>query len=152
MSKVLENITDKEHPMSAETKTVIADDVEIVGSIKSSSNIQIDGKLNGDLTCSGNALLGTSCSIKGNVNVNAVTVNGQVNGNITAKDKIDLKSSARVTGDIRAKRLTVEDGVSFIGKAEVTPSSAGKIADASVQEIAPAGDAEAEDKKGAFKK
>lgn len=138
--------------MSADMKTVIADDVEVVGSIKSASNIQIDGKLNGDLTCTGDALLGTSCSIKGNVNVKSTTVNGQVNGNITAKDKIDLKASARVTGDIRAKRLTVEDGVSFIGKAEVTPSSAGRATDASVQEITPEEAADAEEKKGVFKK
>ena len=137
---------------TAEMKTVIADDVEIVGSIKSASNIQIDGKLNGDLTCSGNAMLGTSCSIKGNVNVKSTTVNGQVNGNITAKDKIDLKASARVTGDIRAKRLTVEDGVSFTGKAEVAPSAAVGKAPEAVQEITP-GDKAAEEKTGGiFKK
>lgn len=135
-----------------EMKTIIADDVEVVGSIKSASNIQIDGKLNGDLNCSGDALLGNSCSIKGNVNVKSTTVNGQVNGNITAKDKIDLKSSARITGDIRAKRLTVEDGVSFIGKAEVTPSSAGKASE-SIQEIAPNEPNQAEDdNKSGFKK
>ncbi len=135
----------------AQMKTIIADDVEVVGSIKSSSNIQIDGKLNGDLTCAGDALLGTSCSIKGNVNVNSTTVNGQVNGNINAKDKIDLKASARVTGDIRAKRLTVEDGVSFIGKAEITPSAAGRPQE-SPQEIAPEDSGEPQEKGGIFKK
>lgn len=135
----------------ADMKTIIADDIEIVGSIKSASNIQIDGKLNGDLTCSGNAMLGTSCSIKGNVNVTSVTVNGQVNGNISAKDKIDLKASARVTGDIRAKRLTVEDGVTFIGKAEITPApGAGKTAEA-VTEISPENSKDGENK-GVFKK
>lgn len=135
-----------------EMKTIIADDVEITGSIKCASNIQIDGKLNGDLNCSGDALLGTSCSIKGNVNVKSTVVNGQVNGNISAKDKIDLKASARITGDIRAKRLTVEDGVSFIGKAEITPSQAGKPD--SVREISPEDNKaeEAEEKKGLFKK
>ena len=96
----------------------------------------MDGKLNGDLTCSGNAMLGTSCSIKGNVNATSTTVNGLVNGNITAKDKIDLKASARVTGDIRAKRLTVEDGVSFVGKAEINPNSGAKLGE-TVKEISP---------------
>ncbi len=137
--------------MSAEMKTIIADDIEIVGSIKSASNIQIDGKLNGDLTCSGNAILGTSCSIKGNVNVKSTTVNGHVNGNITAKDKIDLKASARVTGDIRAKRLTVEDGVSFIGKAEVAPTPGGGKPAETVTEISPL-ESKEEESKGIFKK
>jgi cytoskeletal protein CcmA (bactofilin family) len=136
----------------AEMKTVIADDIEIVGSIKCASNIQIDGKLNGDLTCNGDALLGNSCSIKGSVNVKSTTVNGQINGNITAKDKIDLKSSARVTGDIRAKRLTVEDGVTFIGKAEITPAAVSKAPE-TVKEISPEDTKEQiPENKGLFKK
>ncbi len=89
---------------------------------KGESNIQIDGKLNGDLNCIGDALIGSTANIKGNLNVNCVTVLGQINGNVTAKDKIDLKASAYVNGDIRSRRLTVEDGVTFVGKSEVNPS------------------------------
>ncbi|MBN2301326.1 MAG: polymer-forming cytoskeletal protein [Lentisphaerae bacterium] len=103
-------------------KTVIAEDVEIVGSIKCSSNVQLDGKLNGDINCSGNAIIGKNANVKGNISVTSTTVFGQVNGNISAKDKIELKSSARITGDLRAKRLTIEDGVSFVGKSEVNAS------------------------------
>ena len=107
---------------SEKSKTVVAKDVEIVGSIKCGSNIRIDGKLNGDLSCAGNVVVGNTATIKGNISVESVTVEGTVNGNTTAKDLIDLKSTARVTGDIRSKRLTVEDGVSFVGKSEVNPS------------------------------
>jgi cytoskeletal protein CcmA (bactofilin family) len=82
----------------------------------------VDGKLDGDLTCSGDATIGKSSTIKGNLTVNSIVVEGAINGNITAKDRIELKSTARVTGDIRAKRLSVEDGVTFVGKSEVNPS------------------------------
>jgi cytoskeletal protein CcmA (bactofilin family) len=105
-------------------KTIIAEDIEISGTIKCESNIQFDGKLNGDLNCIGDVLIGSTANIKGNVAVNCITVLGQVNGNINAKDKIDLKTSAYINGDIRAKRLTVEDGVTFVGKSEVNPSGA----------------------------
>lgn len=107
---------------NTDTKTIIAEDVEITGSIKCASSIQLDGKLNGDINCAGNATLGASANVKGNITVDSITVNGQINGNITAKDRIELKASAKVLGDIRAKRLTVEDGVSFVGKSEVNPS------------------------------
>lgn len=103
-------------------KTVISDDVEITGSIKCESDIQIDGKLNGDLNCSASATIGNTCSVKGNLTVESITIYGQVNGNVNAKDKIELKSTARMHGDIRARRLTVEDGVTFVGKAEVNPT------------------------------
>ena len=109
-------------------RTVVTEDVEIVGTIKAGNGLQIDGKLNGDLNCTKDVAIGKSGNVKGNIMVGSVSVQGQVNGNIIAKDRIELKAAARVTGDVKAKRLTVEDGVSFIGKAEVNPSgiAAGK--------------------------
>ena len=103
-------------------KTIIGQDVEIVGSVKCAGSIQLDGKLNGDMTCSGAAIIGAGANVKGNLSVESVTILGQVNGNVTAKDKIELKASANLNGDLRAKRLSVEDGVTFIGKSEVNPS------------------------------
>ena len=54
-------------------KTIIGEDVEITGSIKSESNIQLDGKLNGDMTCAGEATIGNTSVIKGNLTVECVT-------------------------------------------------------------------------------
>ena len=102
-------------------QSVIAADVEITGTIKSTAGVRVDGKLEGELAC-GDAVIGKDAKIKGNLNVNCVTIEGTINGNVTAKDRIEMKSSARVTGDIRAKRLSVEDGVTFIGRSEVNPS------------------------------
>ena len=103
-------------------QSVISKDVEITGTIKSSSSIRVDGKLDGELHCTGDAVIGPSAQIKGNIVVNSAVIEGAVQGNVTAKDRIEMKSTARVTGDIRAKRLSVEDGVTFIGRSEVNPS------------------------------
>jgi cytoskeletal protein CcmA (bactofilin family) len=54
--------------------------------------------------------------------VNSVVVLGAIKGNIVAKERIELKGTARVAGDIKAKRLVVEEGVSLVGKSEITPS------------------------------
>ena len=117
-------------------KTIIAEDVEVTGSIKSSGQIQLDGKLNGDLTCTGSAIIGKSATVKGNIAVESVSISGSVNGNIAAKDRIEMKSTARVQGDIRAKRLTVEDGVTFVGKSEVNSSGTSVEIPASAQTAA----------------
>jgi cytoskeletal protein CcmA (bactofilin family) len=105
-------------------QSIIAADVEITGTIKSTGSVRIDGKLEGELSCTGDAIVGKSATIKGNLNVSSATIEGTISGNVTAKDRIEMKSSARVTGDIRAKRLSVEDGVTFIGRSEVNPSGA----------------------------
>ncbi len=107
---------------TAKVKTIIANDISIVGTVKCESDIQFDGNLEGDLNCSGRATIGKSAVVKGNTSVDSISVMGQIDGNITAKDRIELKSTARVKGDIKAKRLTVEDGVTFIGRSEVNPA------------------------------
>ena len=103
-------------------QSVISSEVEIIGTIKSSGSVRIDGKLEGELHCSGDAVIGKSAQIKGNLNVTSISIEGTVNGNVLAKDRIEMKSSARVMGDIKAKRLSVEDGVTFVGRSEVNPS------------------------------
>jgi cytoskeletal protein CcmA (bactofilin family) len=113
-------------------QSVIASEVEITGTIHSSGSVRIDGKLDGELHCTGDAVIGKTAVIKGNIAVNGVVVEGTVNGNIVAKDRIEMKSTARVTGDIKSKRLSVEDGVTFVGRSEVNPSSSPIAAQAPV--------------------
>ena len=104
-----------------EIKTIIADDVEINGSIKCSGGIKLAGKVNGDVTTAGDVSVEKGAAIKGNVIAASVVVHGMVKGNITAKERIELKGAARVSGDIKAKRMVVEEGVSLVGKFEITP-------------------------------
>lgn len=119
---------------NANGKSVISKEMKITGSIESSGSLQIDGKLDGEITCAGSAAIGKDAKVKGNVDGSSVTVSGTVNGNISAKDKIEMKSSAKVVGDIKAKRLAVEDGVSFVGKSEVNPSGDAAAAASSKKE------------------
>ena len=131
------------------SQTIISSDVQITGTIKSSGPVRIDGKLEGDLICAADAVIGRSAVIKGGLQVNSIVVEGTVQGNITAKDKIDMKSTAKVHGDIVAKRLAVEDGVTFIGRSEVNPTgsvSASAPAAAPASETPPA--PSAQDNKG----
>ena len=105
-------------------ESLIGSDVEIIGTIKSNGTVRLDGKLEGELQCGGNAILGKSAQVKGNVTATSVTIEGKINGNILAKDKIEMKATATVNGDIKARRLSVEDGVTFVGRSEVNPNAA----------------------------
>ncbi|WFB37327.1 polymer-forming cytoskeletal protein [Kiritimatiellota bacterium B12222] len=107
---------------NAAAQSLISSEVEIIGTIKSSGSLQIEGRVEGEILSEGDVLIGKSGSVKGNLKVNSVTLSGTVQGNIEAKDRIALKSTARLLGDIKAKRLSVEDGVTFVGKSEVNPT------------------------------
>lgn len=103
-------------------QSIITSEVEIKGTIKSAGSLHLDGKLEGDLICEGDASIGKSASIKGSIVATSVTIEGTINGSITAKDKISMKATANIHGDIKSKRLSVDDGVTFIGKSDVNPS------------------------------
>lgn len=120
-----------------EVRTIIADDVEINGSIKCAGGIKLAGKVNGDVTTSGDVAVEKGAAIKGNVVAASVVVQGMIKGNITAKERIELKGSARVSGDIKARRLVVEEGVSLVGKSEIAPVE-GAVGDAALSLDVPA--------------
>ncbi len=116
------------------TQSFISKDMEIMGTVKSSGPIRIDGKLEGELHSTGDAEIGKSAAIKGNLVVNAIIIEGAIKGNIAARDRIEMKSSARVLGDIKAKRLSVEDGVTFVGKSVVNPSGTDNLPEGAAEQ------------------
>jgi len=103
-------------------KNVLSADVEIKGNLKFSGELTFEGKIDGEIQTEGTLNLGDSAVVTGNINAQSVVVRGKVNGNISAKEKIDIKTKAELFGDIRAAKLSVEEGVTFVGKAEVNPN------------------------------
>jgi cytoskeletal protein CcmA (bactofilin family) len=110
--------------MSSSTggKNVLSSDVEIKGNVKFAGELQCDGKIEGEIVSEGLLTLGETATINGNINAGIVVVRGKVNGNINAKEKIEIKTKAEIFGDIKASKLSVEEGVTFVGRAEVNPN------------------------------
>ena len=103
-------------------KNVLSADVEIKGNLKFSGELTFEGKIDGEIQTDGTLNLGDSAVVNGNINAQTVVVRGKINGNIAAKEKIEIKTKAELFGDIRASKLSVEEGVTFVGKAEVNPN------------------------------
>src|SRR5215475_12820710 len=104
------------------SKNMLSSDVEIKGNLKFSGELTFEGKIDGEIQTEGTLNLGDSASVNGNISAQTVIVRGKVNGNIVAKEKIEIKTKAELFGDIRASKLSVEEGVTFVGKAEVNPN------------------------------
>ncbi len=97
-------------------------DVEIKGNLKFSGELTFEGKLDGEIQTDGVLNLGDSAVINGNIHAQSVVVRGKMTGNINAKEKIEIKAKAELFGDIRSAKLVIEEGVTFVGKTEVTPN------------------------------
>lgn len=108
------------------SKNVLANDVEIKGSIKFSHDLIIDGKIEGEVTSDGSLTVGENALIKGEIKTRGVTIFGKVEGNITVGERCELKSNAVLVGDVAAGTLSIEEGATFLGRSQVGKGSGGK--------------------------
>lgn len=113
-----------ESTVGGSSKNVLANDVEIQGTIKFESELIFDGKIDGEIHSEGALVIGKNAEVRGEVKTKSVTVHGTVLGNITVTERAELKSSSQLTGDLTAARIVIEEGATFIGKSEVTPNRA----------------------------
>ena len=109
------------------TRNVLNSDVEVIGSLRFSDDLLIDGTVEGDISSEGVLSVGQNAVIR----------------NVTVTDRVELKSTAELVGDIQAASLAIEGGAIFIGHSTVgaptvgaTGASAAKKA-ASVHAFAP---------------
>ncbi|WP_146849171.1 bactofilin family protein [Brevifollis gellanilyticus] len=101
------------------SKNVLANDVEIKGSIKFSHDLIIDGKIEGEVLSDGSLTIGENALIKGEVKTRSVIIFGKVEGNIVVAERCELKSNAILVGDIAAGTLSIEEGATFMGQSSV---------------------------------
>lgn len=94
--------------------SVIGADVRIVGNIFTQGEMQIDGQVEGDITCHC-LMVGEGARITGEVTAETVRVHGELNGKITA-DSVTIAKSARVVGDVIQDSLEIEAGASMEGR------------------------------------
>jgi len=107
---------------AAFSQNSLSSDVEIKGTISFSKELRFDGKLEGEIVSSGALSLGDNAEITGEIITHSVVVRGKVKGNVTVADRCELRGEANLQGDLKAARLVMEENVTLIGKAEVTPA------------------------------
>jgi cytoskeletal protein CcmA (bactofilin family) len=94
--------------------SLLSGDVVVRGSMISNGEVQVDGKIEGDIRAVA-LTIGDSGSIKGEVVAETVIVRGEVVGSIRAK-KVTLAASAKVDGDIIHSSLAIEANAKFQGQ------------------------------------
>lgn len=111
-------------PMSGATFSVIGADVAITGNIGASADLHIDGRVEGDITCS-SLVQGDSSSIVGGISAGTVRLAGHVKGTIEARELIILRT-ARIEGDVHYDALTIEQGAQVEGRFAPRPHESGE--------------------------
>ncbi len=100
--------------MRGSTFSVLGADTAIKGNVMASADLHLDGKVDGDVSCSA-LVQGETGEIVGAVKAESARLAGIVRGSISARELVILKS-ARIHGDVHYDALTIEQGAQVDGR------------------------------------
>ncbi|HEX4895165.1 MAG TPA: polymer-forming cytoskeletal protein [Solimonas sp.] len=100
--------------------TLIGRQTEILGDVRFSGGLHVDGKIKGKVLAQSDKAASLSVSesgsVEGDVRVPNVVLNGAVIGDVHASEKLTLAAKARVTGNVYYRIIEMEGGAMVNGQ------------------------------------
>lgn len=90
--------------------SVIGQGTVIRGHVRGDGSLDVFGRVEGDVSVSGDVRLGEHAAVKGNVTGSDLRIAGAVAGDLHGSGSVLVESGARVVGDISAPRIGIADG------------------------------------------
>jgi cytoskeletal protein CcmA (bactofilin family) len=99
---------------------IIGSGITITGNVEADVDLQIDGRVNGDVRC-GTLLLSENGTVAGRIIAERVRLSGHVEGGVDAVD-VAIEPTARVKGELSYTRLRIATGAIFEGSMAHRPA------------------------------
>ncbi len=100
-------------PTTSHSLNTIVNGTVIEGTIKSESDIRIDGIIKGSLNCNAKVIIGPSGFIEGEVRCKNAVIEGKFEGTLQVTELLNVRESAKIYGDVRTGKLIVQSGAVF---------------------------------------
>ncbi|WP_182008980.1 polymer-forming cytoskeletal protein [Vibrio sp. B1FLJ16] len=100
--------------------TLIAKGCAVSGKLKLENDIQVDGKVDGQLNVEGALVISESGYVKGETFAKKLIVNGTIEG-VCHAEHIQILSKGQVKGKIFSQNLSIEPGGKFFGETAELP-------------------------------
>lgn len=101
-------------PVGNSVPSILGRDIVITGDIKTEGEVQVDGRLDGNIIASV-LTVGESGSVNGTIKADRVLIRGKVQGKVTAIS-VELAETANVAADLTQDELSIANGAFFDGK------------------------------------
>jgi len=105
--------TDSSIKRVSHTPSIISNDVRVTGSLVSQGEVQLDGRIDGDIKAE-HLVIGSSGVVEGVVEASSVVVKGKIIGSLNASE-VKIENNAHVLGDIFHDTLSIEAGAIIEG-------------------------------------
>nr|WP_306305018.1 polymer-forming cytoskeletal protein [Sphingomonas pituitosa] len=106
--------------------SVLGADIVITGNLSATSDLHIDGRIEGDVRC-GSLVQGAESQIFGRVEADDARLAGSVEGSVRAR-QLTVERTARITGDVEYETIMVEQGGHIDGRLKHMNGGAGPAA------------------------
>ena len=111
------------------TRNVLNSDVKVVGVLRFTDDLLVDGTVQGEIESEGvltvgvNAVIEAGDSNKVAVSTRSAIIHGQVTGDGVVTDRVELASTAQLVGNVTAAKIAIQDGAVFHGFCKIgTPT------------------------------
>ena len=115
MNIIPNNKTVKAVEQNVNDVSSISQGASIRGDLVSSTDIRVDGQVDGSLFSDGKVVVGESARLSGKLFGTTVDFWGKMDGDVFVSDTLSLKSSSTVNGNIHVRRIQVEMGAQING-------------------------------------
>ena len=106
-------LTQTQKRVGRSAPSIISDDLVVIGTLTSTGDIQIDGRVDGDVR-SGSVTIGEKANFEGEIVAEECIIRGRVQGIVRAR-KVQLSGTCHMEGTILHEVLAVEVGAFFEG-------------------------------------
>jgi cytoskeletal protein CcmA (bactofilin family) len=130
------SVPQQKRAVRSSAPSIISADLVVSGTLTSTGDIQIDGRVEGDVRSAG-LVVGDKAFIQGEVLAEDLTVRGRIQGSIRAR-KVLLCSTCHVEGNILHEAFSVETGAFFEGNCRHSDNPLSEEAGRKTTEFKPA--------------
>lgn len=107
--------------------TLLETGAQFEGKLTFDTQVQINGKFEGEIFSEGTLVIGESAEVKAEIEIGTIIIRGKVIGNIKATSRIEIHPPAEVRGNIMSPSLTIEDGSYFEGNCSMGKEPAAEV-------------------------
>jgi len=119
--------------------TRVARGTRIQGEVAGSTELLIEGEVEGTVKVDSRVVIGSSGVVRGEVEADEVLVGGTILGDVRGRERVEVGASGRLEGDIAAPRVTIAEGAFFKGKVEMTGQRGSQGSSGSAEKAAESG-------------
>ncbi|HVZ37172.1 MAG TPA: polymer-forming cytoskeletal protein [Polyangiaceae bacterium] len=95
--------------------SVIGSSTVIRGNVRGDSSLEILGRVEGDVSVTGDLELGPDAVVVGAVAGARIVIGGSVEGDVTGSEAVVISDTGRVVGDLSAPRVGMKEGAQLRG-------------------------------------